>query len=274
LVGREENMNIVEIEYPGTWLKMDDEDKAWEISNIINYMDSQLVDMAIAVHLFEEETRRVAKDLTLDNIKKRFEQEGIGRARIEKRYREEMGDEAFYRDYGNLIMKIDREMKREKWKSGELPESYKHRLQFIHAHSFLYALDSFGKFLDIIADEENITEKVTSIRDEFNNSIPSLRKIRNSALHIEDRSRGFGTQEQAKKKERMKLQPINNRMIKAPKGALVLSNLNGNRLGYTIDDGSFQEIEVSIKTLNIAIVALQSVINCFNWQGPQQFKPY
>jgi len=184
-----------------------------------------------------------------------------------------LGVGAFYQNYDGLRLKIDIEMKRGKWQAGSLPRSYKHRLPFIHAHSFLYAIDGFGKFLEVIASEDGLPQAVCSIRDEFDRALPSLRKIRNSALHIEDRSRGFGTAVQARKKEKMKLQPIKNRMIDAPHGALMLSNLNGNKLGYTIDDGSYQEIEISPLTLNIAKEALQKLIDTFTWNSPSLHRP-
>lgn len=266
-------MYIVELKYPGNWLQLADKDKAWEISNLIMSMETQLTDMAIALSFFEEEIRKVTNDIISNDIRQQWEQDRALRAEIESRYREELGEEVFYKDYASLFRKIDIEMKRKKWQDGSLPRSHKHRLPFIHAHSFLYALDSFGKFLDVIANEEGLPKVVCSIRDGFYTALPSLRKIRNSALHIEDRSRGFGTIEQTKKKERMKLQPISNRMLNAPKGALVLSNLNGNRLGYTIDDGSFQEIEISPITLNVASEALQKLIDSFAWDGLPQFRP-
>ncbi len=268
-------MYIVELQYPGTWLQLAEKDKAWEmeISILIISMETQLTDMALALGFFEEETRKAAKDFVSKDIRQQWEQDTALRAKIENRYREELGTEVFYKDYASLIMKIDIEIKREKWQEGFLPRSYEHRLPFIHAHSFLYALDSFGKFLDVIANEEGPPKVVCSIRDGFYSALPSLRKIRNSALHIEDRSRGFGTREQAKKKEKMKLKPINNRLINSAGGALVLSALNGNRLGYTIDDGSYQEIEISPITLNVASEALQKLINSFAWNGPPRFTP-
>jgi len=266
-------MYIVELQYPGTWLQLANEDKAWEISKLIMSMDKQIIDMAIVLGLFEEETRKVASDFAYENARQQWEQDRDLRFEIQSRYIEELGEEAFYKNYDRLIMIIDREMNRKKWQSGSLPRSYQFRLPFIYAHSFLYALDSFGKFLDVIAGEDGIPDTVCSIRDGFYTALPSLSKIRNSALHIEDRIRGFGTIEQTKRKEKMKLQPINNRMFKVPHGGLVLSSLNGNRLGYTIDDGSLQEIEVGKTTLDIASEVLQKLINSFDWCGEPESKP-
>lgn len=264
---------IIELQYPGTWLQLDDEKKAREIARLIMSMETQLIDMALTLSLFEEEARKMVSDFSYENARQQQEQDRDLRFKIQSRYIEELGEEAFYKDYGRLSMIIDREMNREKWQGGSLPRSYKSRLPFIHAHSFLYALDSFGKFLDVIADENGIPDTVCSIREEFHTALPSLKRIRNSALHIEDRSRGFGSIKQTNRKERMKLQPISNRMFNLPHGGLVLSSLNGNRLGYTIDDGSFQEIEVSQTTLNITNGALQKLINSFDWFGEPKFEP-
>jgi hypothetical protein len=270
-------MYIVELQYPGTWLQLADDDKGWEIFGLIMSMETQLTDMVLTLSFFEEEIRKAASNFVSKDIRQQREQDQALWAKIENQYREELGVEAFNKEYASRIMKIEIEMKRKKWQDGSLPQSYKFRLPFIHAHSFLYALDSFGKFLDVIADiianEDGLPKVVCSIRDGFYTALPSLRKIRNSAQHIENRIRGFGTSGQTKKNEKMKLKPINNRMINAPGGALVLSCLNGNRLGYTIDDGSYQEIEISPITLNVAHEALQKLVNSFAWDGPPRFRP-
>ena len=79
---------------------------------------------------------------------------------------------------------------------------------------------------------------IKEIRERFNAQLPMIRKIRNSALHIEDRSRRYASAGDKKKGKWMKVD-----------GFLCLSNLEGNQLCYTIDDGSYQRISVSSEIL-------------------------
>jgi len=84
-------MYIVELQYPGTWLQLADEDKAWEISNLITLMEHQLIDMAITLSLFEEENRKMASDFTYEHAQQQWEQDRELRFEIQSRYIEELG---------------------------------------------------------------------------------------------------------------------------------------------------------------------------------------
>lgn len=47
-------MYILNIEYPGTWIQLDDKDKAFELNNLLFSMENHLIDMAIVLTLFED----------------------------------------------------------------------------------------------------------------------------------------------------------------------------------------------------------------------------
>lgn len=109
---------------------------------------------------------------------------------------------------------------------------------------------------------------VASASESFATALPSVVEIRNSAHHVEDRARSKGRNDKP-----LTLQPIDNNMIKSAGGALVLSALNNNRLGYTLGDGYYDEVEISESSVNAAREAVQAVLDALNWRGPQRFIP-
>ncbi|WP_351089711.1 hypothetical protein [Shewanella sp. S1-49-MNA-CIBAN-0167] len=173
-----------------------------------------------------------------------------------------------------MSIETEKLYRQEKLKSGEVPRSYKHRFAFIHAHSYLSSADTFSKYLSVLADETEL-DHVIKIKEQFNDIFPSLAKIRNSAQHSEDRSRGYGKPADVRKKVKMDLKPIDNGFIKAEGGGvLALSNLNGDRLGYTIDDGTYQEFEINQNSFGLVADLFQQLVNGFQWSGPVEISPH
>ncbi|MNG06642.1 hypothetical protein D3C84_898980 [compost metagenome] len=128
--------------------------------------------------------------------------------------------------------------------------------------------------MSVLSDETEL-DHVKNIQRQFEDSFPSLTKIRNSVQHTEDRARGYGKSADVRKKVKMDLKPIDNGFIKAEGGGvLALSNLNGNRLGYTIDDGTYQEFEISQATLGRVAELFQHLINGFQWSGHSEISPH
>ena len=267
-------MFIVDIEYPGTWLELPDQKQAFELKNIISAMETAVTDMAITLTMFNDCQQKSHSEHTLEVREDLWERNRQLRTHIEKEYRDELVNENdFYKNYEYHRSETEKRYRQEKLKAGEVPRSYKHRFSFIHAHSFLSSVDKFYKYLSVLSCETNL-DHVTDIKQQFEDTFPSLSKIRNSAQHSEDRIRGYGKPADLRKKIKMDLKPIDNGFIKAESGALALSNLNGNRLGYTIDDGSYQEFEISEVTLGKVADLFQSLINSFQWSGPTNISPH
>lgn len=152
----------------------------------------------------------------------------------------------------------ERKLRARKYELGILPRSYLHQIPFTHAYTFVYAVDSFGKFLEELALYEGVPKLISNCLSEFNHLLPSVRKIRNSALHIEDRSRGYGT--------------LGEKM--ETNGFLGLSNLEGNQLCYTIDDGTYLRVEISSNVLNILVKIMNDLILSFQWEGQPRVGPH
>ena len=160
------------------------------------------------------------------------------------------------------------EAKRQKWREGRTPDSYEHRLPFIHAKSCLYALDTLQKSLEVLAALSSAPAEVEAALAEFETAVPSLKHVRDSSHHAEDRVQG------KKRKERIDLQPVTNSAIHAPgRGVLIVDMLNNNRYGGTLADGTYGEVEVSVETVSAAQQAVQRVLSAYAWAGPPTHMP-
>lgn len=248
-------MYIAEIVYPGTWLDLSDRDVSFELEGMLRNLEDRAAEAAIGLTMFEESHNRRPDPHQEWEIDAQIRQEIDNQLRIES-------GEQYYQNFDACRLEAEHRSLKRKAELGIIPRAYSHKIPFIHAHSFVYAVDSFGKFLDELCDYDVIPEAVNSIRDEFNARLPMVRKIRNSALHLEDRSRRYASVQDKKKGKRMEVD-----------GFLGLSNLEGNHLCYTIDDGSYQKIAISHETLNVMIETLNKVLNAMPWKGPPYVAP-
>lgn len=256
---------IVEFVYPGTWI--DHADRAWVSSIEVHLYSlvSTIADAALALSMFEAGSGRRASRPGFA----RQERERQRRDEIESALRAELDPGGAKRERLEEIRRIaEVEAKHEKWAAGVLPDSYEHRMPFLHARAFLFALDRLDRCLDALANSAQVPKAVAEAHNRLGKAIPHLRGVRNSVTHFEDRSRGLD-----QKGRRIALQPIENRMICAPSGALILEALNDRSFGSVMADGHYGEVEVSAATLQHAAECVQSVIDAFTWHGPVRHIP-
>lgn len=248
-------MHLVEIFYPGTWLDLTDRDLAFELQGMLRSLEDRVVEAAIALTMFDSSTSSRA------DPRAEWERDANIRQQVDNEVRAEVGD-AYFHCLDRYRLESERRVLRRKAELGVVPRSYAHKVPFIHAHSFVYAVDSFGRFLDEICDYDAVPQEVIEARDEFDRRLPMVRKIRNSAMHLEDRSRRYASSNDKRKGKRMEVQ-----------GFLGLSNLEGNLLCYTIDDGTYQKIAISQETLQVLAETINRVLHAFPWKGVPHVAP-
>jgi len=249
-------MYIIELNYPGTRLVFEGEDCKREIESMLHSIEGVVTEAAISLSMFES-SRSLRPDFSAE-----WERDSELRRQIDEDIRNEAG-ELYYQEFDKYRHQSEIRLRRKKAELGILPRSYTHKIPFIHAHTFVYAVDSFGKFLEELVVYENIPSGVQVSLNEFNRLLPSVRKVRNSALHIEDRSRGYGSWKEKKQGKKMQTN-----------GFLGLSNLEDNFLCYTIDDGSYQKIEISVSVLNILVDIANYLFSSFDWDGSPRLAPH
>lgn len=249
-------MYIFELNYPGTWLQFENEEIKREIESMLRSLEDIVTEAAISLSMFE------ASRGNFGDPREEWDRDAVLRRQIDEKIREEAGDD-YYQDFDKYRVLSERQLRLKKADLGILPRSYIHKIHFIHAHTFVYAIDSFGKFLEELSVYEGVPQQVQHCLEEFNRLLPSVRKIRNSALHIEDHSRGYGSWKEKKQGKKMETN-----------GFLGLSNLENNHLCYTMDDGSYQRVEISQAVLNILVQITNHLLASFQWQGSPQIAPH
>lgn len=260
-------MFVFEIVTPGTWLDYDDGYWAWRIQNQLRSLESQFFEANAALNLFANAQSIRPSFADHEN----WERDSQRRAEIQRAIEQERGGPQSRDDWGAIHFESEVRFKREKWSSGGVPREFEHNLPFIYARAFLYALDAFDKFLGVLAKEENVPAEVATYHENVAEAFPHLRGVRNTAQHLEDRSRGLGA---GRNPQPLDLKPIDNALINAPGGGvLALNCLNGSRYGSTMSDGHYGEVDVSPDSMQHLQKILQDVLLSFKWRGPKQHAP-
>ncbi len=265
-------MLVFELIYPGTWLDLPDRERAHQLELLLHLLETHYVDAAVALNLFLDAQAQVRTRMltTREEWERDAERRRHLTEQLERRLAADRPQTAVDpRSYNELSERAEIEMKHERWASGTPPREYIMRTPFLHARSFVYALDNIGKMLDALSKEPGVPPEVAAQRDSFYAAFSSLIGVRNTAHHPEDRGRGLG-----KGGKPLDLKPIDNEMVKAPGGGvLVLDSLNGNNYGCTIADGHYGQVEVSAQSAQVAQQCIQGVLNAFRWKGPHRCTP-
>lgn len=140
---------------------------------------------------------------------------------------------------------------------GEIPREILERYMVIHAKAFVYALSNTGKMLGVFPDPGT----KAWAKAEFAAAFPSIVGIRDSTQHPEDRNRGLG-----KGGKPLALKPINNQMINAPNGALLLDNFINDTFTTTLADGSLGEVDVTEASLAVLRDILEGAFRRLTWR--------
>jgi hypothetical protein len=252
-------MYIPELTYPGSFLL---DDRNGRLSSEINgqfwRLQDVLAEAAMALGYFEHvcATQRpypslAQRDAEMEqiyaNAERLAEESGVD-ARDGDRYRE-LGDRA------------EREFHRERWKKGQLPEDFEQRAKFMHAKSFLHALDRMERLLCLLVATPGVPSGVADSKNRFDAFFPHLRGLRNSVQHFEDRSRGLGPYEKP-----IVPRAVDNDIIKAPAGVVMITeSFTRNGFGGTMANGEYGEVEISRAALAKATQVVQDMIDSFEW---------
>jgi len=149
------------------------------------------------------------------------------------------------------------------------PRGYAFRLPFIHAHTVLYALDGVEKALHVLARVQGLPGAVAGASGSFKSQLPTVRAVRDSSHHLEDRARGLDRDGKP-----LSLKPVTTMGISAPNGGMLgTDNLHGNCLAFTGSDGEYHQVEISAASVAVAQTATQQVIDALPWRGPDRTVP-
>jgi hypothetical protein len=262
-------MQVAELTYPGVWIDLPNQQHAHALYSLLLVIEQTLTEASVSLNLFEAASGQSTVSPTREEWARNAERR---RELVAKYERDQVTGHTGFPDsshYAEIQYQADVEAKREDWLAGRPPRSYQHALPFLHAKAFLSAVDSVGKLFGALSVVDGSPAGVAVLRESFNESFPTLREVRNSAQHVEDRIRGLGRGGQP-----LKLKPAQNPMVSAPAGGvLIVDSLNGNKFGGTLANGEHGEIEVSVASLERVRDLVQALIDAFPWKGPKRHYP-
>ena len=157
--------------------------------------------------------------------------------------------------------------KRERWGQGKLPSELFDREVTMHARSFVYAIDGVWKSLEVLAKSPIPNEAGKAVAA-LKSLLPDVIDVRDTTHHMEDRVRGLNRHEKP-----LDLQPVDNSLVQAPGGVLVLNSLNGDVYTCTMNNGGLGEVPVNDQTLTALQSAVQQTIDSISWRGPARHSP-
>lgn len=260
-------MLIFELTKPGSNTNYEDRELSWKFERLLSHLETAFYDANVALNLFngERDNRSGCGVQNPEQWQNDFQKRQV----LEQQVRNELGLQP-YEGHEEVRFEVDVRLKKEKWRNGHIPLSHEQRFIFIHANSFLNALDTIDKFIKVISEEDGAPAQIKQLHTQLSIDFPHLRAVRNSAQHLEDRARGLGA---GKVPKPLKLPPMDNGFVVAPQGALMLNNLFGTKLGYTMANGLHGEVDVSEESLQKITSIIQEVFNSFPWVGPPQHLP-
>jgi hypothetical protein len=276
-------MHVLELSYPGIRIADPDEQRAQNTLTLFYLAERELTQATMALNMFEQELIRVRKMMMEDRpsnpaFRKKRDAEAQRRQEIESHIRSQEGFGAFdYTGFLELRKRVETAFRHEQWSNGVLPGEYQTILPFMYARLFLLSVESIWKLISALEHQSEIVAEghslgnVVAIRHakaSFHKAFPDLKGVRDTTAHLEDRGRGLD-----RNRKSLDLKPVSNRLFNAPAGVLAIESLNGNRIGSTMSDGNYGEVEVSIETLRVVQESLQAIIDAFNWEGPSRHSP-
>ena len=256
---------IFELVIPGTWLDYEDQGWSGKVGGLLDNLQSQFFEANLALNLFSNSHQ--AQDFPFPDREK-WEQDAQLRRQIQLTVEQERSRIDAIGDWEEIRHETEIRFKRAQWEKGAIPREFQQKTPLLYARCFLYALDGFDKFLRVLAEIENAPSELAMSRQRMASLFPSLRGVRDSAQHLEDRARALG-----RDRKPLALKPVDNEMVKAPGGVLILNSLNGSKYGSTMSDGHYGEVDVSPESMTALLGLLTDVLNAFNWTGPRQHKP-
>ena len=289
-------MYIFEITKPGTWLDYDDREWSYKIVKILTSLEKQFYEANLALNMFNRAKEQwEASRLQYDEMEQceSYKADSRRRSEIRQEIESKLENPHAHSSLDEIDLQTEIQFKREQWHSGRMPSVFGDNEQAsMHARAFLYALDSFGKFFEVLKDSPGIPEQITELHKRLGEAFPDLREVRNTSQHMEDRSRGLG---KGRNPKPLELKPIDNflyhigkadgssalkngitmtgTIISSSQGFMALNCLIGTEYGNTMADGNYGKVDVSPESMVSLREIFQETLDSFNWIGSKSHLP-
>jgi hypothetical protein len=258
----------------GTWLEGLAEEIEREAETLTRVMINGVFDALLALAMFEQVRAAPQDDISMEAWERERERERLREEELAAQDPRDFTASDYFEWRMRISEQARRDIVKQKWAAGELPRELKHRLPFLHAGTFVTALAHTRRALHELArlDLGGAETEVAAACDDLDRVIPSLKLVRDSVEHAEDRLRGRN-----RKGQQMALAPVANQAIHAPGGGILVGGmLNNDNFGWTVDDGTYQEVEVSDATIEASRAAVQRALDALPWKehGHPRYVPF
>jgi hypothetical protein len=245
--------------YPGTWIDLPDQDAARDIASLLHLIESSLTEAAISLGAYI--ACRNTPRRSMGN-RAAWQQDVDARRVYEQQVMAEWGIGEFdFARYQEIRAEVDRRRLKDAFAANVVPDGYIHEMPFVHAKGCLTAAHTIRLALIQCTKINAIQTHADAAGGSMDAALPKLKGVRDSTAHVDERVQGM-----ARRKE-IQLQPIQNRMVNAPGGVLIIGSLIDDNFGSTMEDGNYGEVPVTVDTFNLIVRVIQEFLDRLPWRG-------
>ncbi|MBC7921690.1 MAG: hypothetical protein H7Z75_11465 [Ferruginibacter sp.] len=262
-------MRILEITVPGSFLKIGEEGPVQSEENRrrLDFLTSQFYEANVSLIAFDASSTKQRLRQLLEGRPADEEQKREIHAELTSKYLA-LDADLDCKTQDQINLETEARFKRTKWQNGELPAGFLRTEIVIHARAFVYALDAFGKTLQLLSDTPGCPGDLTDRHQEFRRAFPDLTSVSDSLQRVADRAKGLRREKQTHP------EPFRDQLAPAAEGGIpALNEQWGTRYGISAENGHYSEVEVSLATMEKLRGILQRTMDAFSWEGDQQHLP-
>jgi hypothetical protein len=240
-----------ELRYPGSTIAIPNPGAAEAVNRLLRLIETSLVDATLGANYFESTVAAGTAPLS-DPTEGREEIVELEKKGVEPA---EARHQVFSR----------------KWQQGEVPNELLHREAFVHARTFLGALEGIAAALRQLEQIDEVSGLASNAREAFEREFPELHGVRNSIQHADERVLLKGPKKNAPPITPQPLATTGYR-IEGPS----FDNLMFRRYTTLLADGRQGSVEVSRLSLDKVASCIQDLLDALPWeaQSRQRFFPH
>lgn len=238
---------------------------AHDISSLLQLIESNLTEAAISLGAYIASRNAPRRPMRNPEA---WQQDVNERRVYEQQVKAEWGIGEFdFARYDEIRAEVDRRRLKDAFAANVAPDGYIHQMPFVCAKGFLAATHTIRQALIQCTKINVIRTYADAAGGAIDVALPKLKGVRDSTAHVDERVQGMV------RKNKIQLQPVQNRMINAPGGALIIGSLIGDNFGNTMDDGNYGEVPVTIDTFNLIARVIQEFLDRLPWRGAPYVVP-
>ena len=248
---------------PGSRLGIADRAVAEPVDSLVRLLETTLTDAALALGDYQTARQQSGTNNKAQWMRDRDEKSGLMQG-LEAQFGVDPFD---HKKLGQLRAEAERQFVERAFAAGRIPKQYPHRMPFLYARTFLSAADTPTGTFDQLATFDIARTAAEAALAAIADAAPSLKHVRDSALHVEERVQGKAY------KRKMDLKPASANSPPTQR-ALMVDILSGDNFGNTIHDGHYAQVPVTAEFFALLVGTVQTFIDTLPWDGEPRVYPY